>query len=249
MGCWPIKWGCGFEMVFIQILSHRLSYPSEMAENLALVVRPWMERLDSIEWLNFQNEYHLSAFRYLREFSIRPPLLHAAVQFWDPQLHVFRVGSQEFCPTIEEFGAYLGCASSHVFTIPMLRTNFPQILAATLGVGIIRARFLVQDGALNIRQLVETYIPRAGEAGMVRPPEFYFAFCLCILAAFVFVPADGRVSPHVVGVATQLRERKNIAPMVLAETILGLDMVRRGDTREFAGCPLVLQVNFFFFLT
>ena len=55
------------------------------------------------------------------------------------------------------------------------------------------------------------------------------------------------------GVAAQIEARKDVAPLVLAETLMGLDAVHAGRTRVFGGSPLLLQVrdltqlSFFYF--
>jgi len=41
----------------------------------------------------------------------------------------------------------------------------------------------------------------------------------------------------------QIEERKDVAPMVLAETLMGLDGVHAGRTDVFEGSPLLLQVG------
>ena len=81
-----------------------------------------------------------------------------------------------------------------------------------------------------------------------------------MLAAYLLVSPNGRVNPSLVSVATQLSDRRNVVPMVLAETLIGLDLVATGQTIIFGGSPLLLQVNslsspfsgfrtFYFYLT
>jgi hypothetical protein len=67
---------------------------------------------------------------------------------------------------------------------------------------------------------------------------------MCLLAAYFLVPSDGHVSSALVSVAMQIEARKDVVPMVLAETLMGLDKVRSGETGTFGGSPLLLQVGF-----
>jgi hypothetical protein len=195
------------------------------------MVRPWLDQLDGIGWLNFQN-HRMTSLRRIRDVAIRPELLRAAVQFWDPEVHVFRFGIHELCPTVEEFHAYLGGFNLEVPAIPLQGVNFANVLSSKLGISNNAAKSMLQGGVINIPRIIAQF-----------PPEG-FALCLCLLAAFLFVCSDGQASSQLVGVAMQIEERKDVAPMVLAETLMGLDRVRAGETNVFGGSALILQVGF-----
>jgi hypothetical protein len=206
------------------------------------LLRPWLDSLDGIDWLNFQGQ-RLYALRHLREVAIRPVLLHAATRFWDSEVHVFRFGSQELCPTVEEFHAYLGSHDSAEPIIPMLRESMKNILKSKLGVSGNVAEFLTRGNAINIVQLYEMFSPPGDLTDFVYQGRRMTACCICLLAAFLLVPSVGQPSPLLVGVAAQIEARKDVAPLVLAETLMGLDAVRAGRTRVFGGSPLLLQVR------
>ena len=70
---------------------------------------------------------------------------------------------------------------------------------------------------------------------------------MCLLALYLLVPCDGHPSSAIVGVAAQIEQRRDVVPLVLAETIMGLDAVKAGRTNTFAGSPLLLQVWFIWF--
>ncbi|KAI8568359.1 hypothetical protein RHMOL_Rhmol02G0192000 [Rhododendron molle] len=182
------------------------------------LLRPWLDSLDGIDWLNFRG-HRLHALKYLREIAIHPVLLHAATRFWDPEVHVFRFGSQELCPTVEEFHAYLGSHDSTEPIVPMLRESMKNIVKAKLGVSGNVAEFLTRGNAINIVQLYERFSPPGDSC------------CICLLAAFLLVPPVGQPSSLLVGVAAQIEARKDVAPLVLAETLMGLDAVHAGRTR------------------
>ncbi|KAI8568361.1 hypothetical protein RHMOL_Rhmol02G0192300 [Rhododendron molle] len=99
------------------------------------LLRPWLDSLKGIDWLNFRG-HRLYALRHLREVAIRHVLFLAAAHFWDFEVHVFRFGSQELCPTVEEFHAYLGSHDSAEPVVPMIRERMKNILKAKLG-GVI----------------------------------------------------------------------------------------------------------------
>ena len=182
-------------------------------------------------WLNFRN-HRLHSLRYVRDVTIRPELLHAAVQFWDPEVHVFRFGFHELCPTVEEFHAYLGGFNLDIPVVPVYGIGYAEILSRKLGLSNNAARSMMEGGVINIARLISQFRPEG------------FALCLVILAAFLFVRTDYQANSALVGVAMQIEERKDVAPMVLAETLIGLDRVRAGQTNIFEGSALLLLVGF-----
>ncbi|KAI8568250.1 hypothetical protein RHMOL_Rhmol02G0184000 [Rhododendron molle] len=168
--------------------------------------------MEGVDWLNFR-AHGFYSMRYLRNIRLRPELLRAAVSFWDPEVHVFRFGDQELCPTVEEFRAYLGGFGSGEVIIPPVRESAYRVLVAALGLSDNAARYLVRNGHLNdLRDM--TYQTRR-----------MIALCMCLLAAYLLVPSAGHASSALASVVVQVEARKDVIPMVLAETLIGLDKI------------------------
>ncbi|KAI8568246.1 hypothetical protein RHMOL_Rhmol02G0184000 [Rhododendron molle] len=185
--------------------------------------------MEGVDWLNFR-AHGFYSMRYLRNIRLRPELLRAAVSFWDPEVHVFRFGDQELCPTVEEFRAYLGGFGSGEVIIPPVRESAYRVLVAALGLSDNAARYLVRNGHLNAMRLIELFSPRM------------IALCMCLLAAYLLVPSAGHASSALASVVVQVEARKDVIPMVLAETLIGLDKFCSGETETFGGSPLLLQI-------
>lgn len=168
--------------------------------------------------------------RYIRDVTIRPELLHAAVRFWDSKVHVFRFGLQELCPTVKEFHAYLGGFDLETPIIPLQGVNYADVLSSKLGLSKNATRSMIQGGMLYILRLINQFRPEG------------FALCLVILAAFLFVGSKNQATAVLVGVAKQIEERKDVVPMVLPETVMGLDGVHAGRTNVFEGSALLLHI-------
>ncbi|KAI8568255.1 hypothetical protein RHMOL_Rhmol02G0184000 [Rhododendron molle] len=200
-----------------------------MALSLTGLLRPWLASMEGVDWLNFR-AHGFYSMRYLRNIRLRPELLRAAVSFWDPEVHVFRFGDQELCPTVEEFRAYLGGFGSGEVIIPPVRESAYRVLVAALGLSDNAARYLVRNGHLNAMRLIET--------------RRMIALCMCLLAAYLLVPSAGHASSALASVVVQVEARKDVIPMVLAETLIGLDKFCSGETETFGGSPLLLQVGF-----
>jgi hypothetical protein len=213
-----------------------------MENPIPTLLRPWLVSFLGIDWLNFQ--YHgLSSFRHLQHVPLRPTLLRAALRCWDPDVHVFRFGDDEICPTIEEFQAYLRTYSSPTLVVPPYQESMPGLLANCLDIHRGFANTILAGGQVNIFRLIERYSPDGDLEDMAWQSRRRFALVICLLAGYLLVPGDGRVSSLVVSVAAQMSERKNVIPLVLAETLIGLDRVYTGQAHTFGGSPLLLQVT------
>ncbi|KAI8530074.1 hypothetical protein RHMOL_Rhmol11G0026900 [Rhododendron molle] len=77
-----------------------------MANHLPTLISPWLATFVASDWLFFRT-HELPAFRFLQSIRLCPEILWAALQFWDPDVHVFRFRDNELCPMVEEFQAYL----------------------------------------------------------------------------------------------------------------------------------------------
>ncbi|KAI8563783.1 hypothetical protein RHMOL_Rhmol03G0135700 [Rhododendron molle] len=167
---------------------------------------------------------------YVRDVIIRPELLRAAIQFWDPKVHVFHFGFSELCPSVEEFHAYLGGFDVEVPVNPFEKIEIAQTLSEKLGISKNASKSLTEGRALNIPHLINQF--RGNR----------FALCLCLLATFLLLQPDGQASSLLVSVAAQIDDHKDVSPMVLAETLMGLDAMYDGQTNVFGGSPLFLQL-------
>ncbi|KAI8547496.1 hypothetical protein RHMOL_Rhmol07G0200400 [Rhododendron molle] len=146
---------------------------------------------------------------------------------WDPVMHVFRNYDNEMCPTVEEFQAYLpGFANPNVLAIPPVQENMSHLLMMKLNISGELTASIIHDGEIDIPRLIELYGPGGILTDHVKEAHKRFAFSICVLAAYALVPANGRVSPSVVSMASQMGARKNIIPTVLAETLMGLDLFK-----------------------
>ncbi|KAI8568249.1 hypothetical protein RHMOL_Rhmol02G0184000 [Rhododendron molle] len=197
--------------------------------------------MEGVDWLNFR-AHGFYSMRYLRNIRLRPELLRAAVSFWDPEVHVFRFGDQELCPTVEEFRAYLGGFGSGEVIIPPVRESAYRVLVAALGLSDNAARYLVRNGHLNAMRLIELFSPPGDLRDMTYQTRRMIALCMCLLAAYLLVPSAGHASSALASVVVQVEARKDVIPMVLAETLIGLDKFCSGETETFGGSPLLLQI-------
>ncbi|KAI8524815.1 hypothetical protein RHMOL_Rhmol13G0179300 [Rhododendron molle] len=117
-----------------------------------------------------------------------------------------------------------------------------KLLKSALKISKGAAEGLLSGGQINIMRLMAWYGPEGDLTDTAVQARRQFVLTICVLAAYLLVPPDEQVNPSLVHVATQLGVRKNIVSMVLAETLVGLDLAATGQTETFGGSPLVLQL-------
>ncbi|KAI8550575.1 hypothetical protein RHMOL_Rhmol06G0117800 [Rhododendron molle] len=213
----------------------------KMESPLAAILDPWLIRPETIDWESPRSQC-LSSVCDLRFMEARPELLEAALVYWDPVMHIFRFYNDEMCPSVEEFQAYLrGFAECGILAIPPFKENMSHLLEAKLNIPDEMSAIIIQNGNLNIVRLIELYGPEGALGDYVRQAHRRFVFSICALAAYMLISANEGVSPNIMSMALQMDARKNIMPIVLAETLIGLDLVKSGQASWFSGCPFLLQ--------
>ena len=222
-----------------------------MGELLLSHLDHWLSAVPGLEWLHFEHT-GLSCFKFLRNLPVRPALLRAAVHFWDPDVHVFRFQGQELCPMVEEFSDYLGHPFNGEVIIPSLHGNMRGLLIEFLGISQNEARHLLFGRNLDIMRLMRMFSLAPGNEGRPWVNNNYHrhALLICLLAGYLLVDPFGLVDPAIIGVADDINDGGNPVPLILAETLMGLDKVHAGQTVVFGGAPILLQVwDFHVFFT
>ena len=69
------------------------------------------------------------------------------------------------------------------------------------------------------------------------------ALCLRVFTGFVLVSSMDFASVRLIGVVSQFLDRHDPIPMIVVETIDGLDKIKDDDSTVLGGIPLLLQVN------
>ncbi|KAI8550534.1 hypothetical protein RHMOL_Rhmol06G0114600 [Rhododendron molle] len=116
-----------------------------------------------------------------------------------------------------------------------------QLLQTKLKIPEELSTSIIQNGELNIVRLIELYGPEGALGDYVEQAHRHFVLSICALVAYMLIPTNEGISPSLVSIALQMDARKNIMPIILAETLMGLDLVKSGQAGWFSGCPLLLQ--------
>ncbi|KAI8530143.1 hypothetical protein RHMOL_Rhmol11G0032500 [Rhododendron molle] len=140
----------------------------------------------------------LATFRCLRSVRLGPQILWSALQFWDPDVHVFRFGDNKLCPTVEEFQPYLQSFASDVIVVPPYQKSMSKLLKTSLNITTGGAESLLSGGQINILRLMEWYGPEGDTRDMALQAHRRFAL-LWLSDKLGLIGAPEANWPHLLG--------------------------------------------------
>ena len=148
-----------------------------------------------------------------------------------------RFNGVELCPLFKEFEGILGkpYRSNAPLVLPSAYNQTPESLAGFFGVTLGQILPCVEGQFLLTLPLLEL-----GNSKPKRCRSWQRIASICLYAHFLLVSTEGRGSIQIAHVVEQVECGHNPFPIILAETIVGLDSVKH--TRCLRGSPLLLQV-------
>jgi len=184
--------------------------------------------------------FHLNVLFSLKQVAIVWDFLKAAVTCWDPVLHVFRFGDKEICPTVEEFAAILGCPLYDPPALPSLDARFALDFEKLLDLSKSECKSLISDCSVNLAKLFERFntVPE----DVLQRRYFRRAICFLLLNRFLFVSVGDMGDASLIRVVDQMQNGRSFIHLVLAETLLCLDRLKKDPSGSFSGSPLLLQI-------
>ena len=134
---------------------------------------------------------------------------------------MFRFNSQELCPLIEEFAAIMGYLldSTAMIALPDLDMQLPNKLIAFFDMPLYHIYlYLFPSGTMNLSSLIIVYeIKDKDNAAWIRTISFY------LYAQFLLVSSHGEADTRIISILEQVETGANFMPIILAETIIGLE--------------------------
>ena len=208
-----------------------------MFRQSANTLRMHLGDLDTATW-NSLDQYHLAEFKAFLNFSFDTRLLHAASDCWSINHHVFRFNGVELCPLFEEFEGILGKPyhSNATVALPAAYNRTPESLAGFFGVTLDHLLPCMEGQSLLTLPLL-----KLGNSKPKGCKSWQRIVSFCLYAHFLLISTEGRGSTQIVQVLEQVESGHNPFPIILAETIVGLDSVKH--TQRLRGSPLLLQVR------
>ena len=126
-------------------------------------IREWVRLLRGAEKINF-SVLGMRDMMTLVKVPIKIDFLKAAAGFWNPFRHTFVFGSQELCPTVEEFRAISGIQVSNIPILPRSHLGYLAELKKLCSGSERQNGALIQGSSLDIMGLVRRFKDRAHPA-------------------------------------------------------------------------------------
>ena len=214
-----------------------------MAEGSFPQLQAIMKSLDGESWSRLE-PFRLPVLRSLHHTRINHPFLHTLAQFWDVQKHVFRFGTVELCPLPEEFEALLGYNLDPTcqLAIPRLRSPDPHTIQYQLRMLYGQSSRISAGSIINSEIQLESLIEILLDIGTAEV-HWPRAMALCLYSQFLLVSLSGNCDPKLLHVLDQVENGHNPFPLILAETLVGLDNF--ASLGRLSGSPMLLEVNLF----
>ena len=114
---------------------------------------------------------------------------------------------------------------------------FPEDLSALVQLPFDTCRALVTDNFIPLHRLKPIILQKQKNSlEWKRLVVFY------LYAQFLLVSSRTDGDIRIFSLMEQLEEKRNPFPLILAETLCGLDNIKNGNTLRLGGSPLLLQV-------
>ncbi|MBY3556027.1 hypothetical protein HGI15_22055, partial [Modestobacter lapidis] len=185
-------------------------------------------------------KFGLNLLFSLRHLKMNDSFLRAATYFWDDKVHVFRFQFDELCPIFEDFCALFGVKPIGPFVYPTVRRCYLDTLVNLLEVPKSSIMSFIHGGFINLESLACAFLHYDARVSLTKPRQH--ALAICLLGRYLLASGSLLVPIQLCELLLPLSESKNIVPMVLAETLNGLDAARRGSAFTLRGSPLLLQM-------
>ncbi|XP_077250468.1 serine/threonine-protein phosphatase 7 long form homolog [Tasmannia lanceolata] len=203
----------------------------------------WINGLQQVEGINL-GMVGLCSLRNLATVCVDWGLIRTAISCWDPELHVFRFGMQELCPTHEDICMMLCISPDRPLFKPSFKEGYDEALSRLIGVPQKSLAHYRQASSIFVHKLVQVFSPsRELDKEYRRCREN--ALALCAHPMFLFpgrLESSDLIPLYFVDLVDQVREGANLAPTVLAELFDSLDSACRSTGSDFSGSSVILYV-------
>uniref|UniRef100_UPI001C973239 hypothetical protein n=1 Tax=Geminicoccus harenae TaxID=2498453 RepID=UPI001C973239 len=166
--------------------------------------------------------FGLASWFSLCHVKLEDKLLNAVVHFWDSDLHVFRFNREEVCPLFEEFCALMNVSARGLFVFPTLRRGYFHTLSSLFELSPMEASTFISENSIDLLKLASFFLREGGSSLALHRPTQY-ALALCIIGCFLVSNGTTSIPIETCELILPLSESHNIIPLVLAETLNGLD--------------------------
>ena len=138
---------------------------------------------------------------------------------------MFQFNTAELCLTIEEFSAILGYDPSKKFVVVSCDPRHKESLSNVLGLPTSITDSMIEGHMVNLCAIISRLIDKR-TYGVTNNLQKNFSLALCMVGELLLCfGRHGFVDAQAISIVNQIKDGDNPIPLVLAETLLGLDVV------------------------
>ena len=154
---------------------------------------------------------------------------------------MFRFNIVELCSTIEEFSTILGYDPSKKSVAVSYDPKHKESLSGALDLPTSIIDSMIEGHMVNLHAIISQLIDKRTYR-VTNNMQKNFGLALCMVGKLLLCPKRrGFVDAQAISVVDQIKDGDNPVSLILAETLLGLDVVfHGGETQNFLGSPLTL---------
>ncbi|KNA23105.1 hypothetical protein SOVF_026910 [Spinacia oleracea] len=208
-----------------------------MAMSFENALNSWLGSLGILEKRELDG-MHLGVLASFRLVKLDVHFILAALEAWDPNNHVFRFGNNEVCPLPEEFSAILGWPIMPEPCMPSVEEHFFLGFERYLGLKPPLLSAVVYGRGVDLSLLVNYF------AGLDVLKAFRLrALNFCIFARFLFSKQGlGNSDASLIEIVEQFASGRDPMPLVIGETLIGLDILKSDPSPWPSRSPVLFQV-------
>ena len=147
------------------------------------------------------------------------------------------------CPTIEEFFAILGYDPNKKSIAVSCDPRYKESLSDALSLLTSIIDSMIEGHMMNLRAIIFRLIVKC-TFGAIDNMQKNFGLALCMVGKLLLCSRRRNfVDARAISLVNQIKDGDNPVSLILAKTLLGLDVVfHGGETQDFSGSPLTLQI-------
>ena len=183
--------------------------------------------------------FHLGGIYGVKGVDLDSDFIHTALEYWDVDTHCFRIGYDEISPLPEEFGAILGFPGLDLVVIPRINKYYYKDFERFFNLKDKDLTNIIGGSIVNLKEFARHYFDRPYSESFHVYRRRAFLFCMFNQ----YLLTSGRTNEGqaiILTVLEQIKSGRNPMPLIVDETMLSLDELKRNSKAPFWGSPILL---------
>ncbi|KAF9600025.1 hypothetical protein IFM89_002498 [Coptis chinensis] len=200
---------------------------------------------DDGDWMDWRQKSGMGNTLSLAKVKINWAFIEALVRCWEPNDMVFKFGSHQLCPTLEECSHLLGMTLKGSPAFPHLKESYIKELVNFLHVSkkTLEKEKNGQVKTCSLDFLIARHLdigdPNNKKVALGRANSIDLA----IVGHILFPNNTNKIDASLCKIIQDVRtESVTVVPMILAELLIGLTNCVRNRHTKLSGCIPLLQV-------